>query len=97
MTQYGSDNYQCYLDTMHGTRGIKKGLLWGLEELSDKHGYNQVQAEVQIRRLFRRLGHPAGFRDTLPPPRAPASGTALRSARRPSGKFSGSGVHGPEE
>ena len=50
-----------------------------------------------IRRLFRRLGHPAGFRDTLPPPRAPASGTALRSARRPSGKFSGSGVHGPEE
>ena len=48
VTQYGSDNYQCFLDTMHGTRGIKKGLLWGLEELSDKHGYNQVQAEVQI-------------------------------------------------
>ena len=48
VTQYGSDNYQCFLDTMHGTRGIKKGLLWGLEELSDKHGYNQVQGEVQI-------------------------------------------------
>ena len=39
----------------------------------------------RIRRLFRRLGHPAGFRDTLPPPRASASGTALRRARRPAG------------
>ena len=46
--QYGSDNYQCCLDTMHGTRGIKRGLLWGLEELADKHGYHQVQAEVQV-------------------------------------------------
>ena len=54
------------------------------------------RAITNIRRLFRRLGHPAGFRDTLPPPQAPASGTALRSARRPSGEFSGSGVHGPE-
>ena len=33
---------------MHGIRGIRKGLLWGLEELSDKHGYSQVQAEVQV-------------------------------------------------
>ena len=47
---HGTDNYQRYLDTMHGTRGIRKGLLWGLEEISDKHGYNQlqVQAEVQV-------------------------------------------------
>jgi len=38
-----------------------------------------------IRRLFRRLGHPAGFRDTLPPPQASASDTALRRSRRPAG------------
>ena len=40
---------------------------------------------IKIRRLFRRLGHPAGFRDTLPPPQASASDTALRRSRRPAG------------
>ena len=67
------------------------------QKLHDFKNYIGNKTYGGIRRLFRRLGHPAGFRDTLPPPRAPASGTALRSARRPSGKFSGSGVHGPEE
>ena len=27
--QYGSENYQCCLDTMHGTRGIKRGCCGG--------------------------------------------------------------------
>ena len=36
-----------------------------------------------LQRIFRRLGHPAGFQDTLPPPQDLASGTALRRARRP--------------
>ena len=44
----------------------------------------QLQAR-SIRRLFRRLGHPVGFRDTPPPPQAPALGTALCRARRPAG------------
>ena len=41
------------------------------------------ESPIIIRRLFRRLGHPAGFRDTLPPPQASASDTALRRSRRP--------------
>ena len=44
-----------------------------------------VMCSVKIRHLFRRLGHPTGFRDTLPPPQASALGTALCRARRTAG------------
>ena len=47
-TVHGTDNYQCYIDTMHGTRGIRKGLLWGLAELSDKHGYSLTDVEKAV-------------------------------------------------
>ena len=75
-------DYPCPCPLLHGDVATQRGELW----------IGTPQRWREIRRLFRRLGHPAGFRDTLPPPQASASGTALRRARR---GFSGSGVHGP--
>ena len=73
--QMGSENYQCCLDTMHGTRGIKRGCLWGLEELADKHGYHQVQAEVQVELKKR-------YQETFPGEAVPCMGVKRQSFAR---------------
>ena len=57
---------------MHGTRGIRRGMLWGLEELADKHGYHQVQAEVQVELKKR-------YEQTFPGEEVPCMGVKRQS------------------